>query len=134
MVNGFLRDDRAMKSARRLLLAALLAAAGMGLLDNVAFAQFQPVIGLGDCPYGYQPVCGRARKRVLVTYANACTARAAGARVVSHGVCPENCPPVFKPVCARDTAGKRKTYMNACAAGNEKAEVLRRGRCLLQQR
>lgn len=89
---------------------------------------------MGACPYAYQPVCARGRKRALVTYANACAARSAQARIVSDGVCPDNCPYIYQPVCARDADGKRRDYMNACAAKNEKAQLIRNGRCVLASR
>ena len=110
--------------------AAIVGGCVLCLQEQSALAQWQPVIGIGDCPFAYQPVCARSRKRVLVTYANACAARAILARIVSDGVCPDNCPSIYKPVCARDANGKRRTYMNACAAKNESAQIVRNTRCL----
>jgi Kazal-type serine protease inhibitor domain len=104
------------------------------LQERSALAQWQPVIRTTDCPFAYQPVCARSRKRALVTYANACAARSVLARIVSDGICPDNCTSIYKPVCARDTNGKRRTYMNACAAKNESAQIIRNVRCLLPSR
>jgi hypothetical protein len=98
--------------------------------DHSAEAQWQPVIHPAECSHAYQPVCAKSRRRVLVTYANACAARSSLARIVSDGACPDNCPSIYKPVCARDTNGKRRTYPNACAAKNDNAQVIRNGRCL----
>jgi hypothetical protein len=94
-------------------------------------AQGQPLIFLGPCgEFGYHPVCARARKNVLVTYANACIARSEGARVISDEACPIACPMIFKPVCAADGAGKRKTYGNECQANAAGAKIVRAGRCI----
>lgn len=114
---------------------ALVAALAVGSLlffeEHAVHAQWQPIIRPGECSVAYQPVCARSRRRVLVTYANACAARANRARIVSDGVCPENCPSIYKPVCARDANGKRRTFMNACAAKNENADIIRNTRCLI---
>ena len=100
--------------------------------DNSFRAHGQPVIRMDNCPHPYQPVCARSRKRVLVTFANACIARASLARIVSDGACPQDCPSVYKPVCARDVNDKRRTFMNACAANNANAKILRNTRCLVR--
>jgi hypothetical protein len=100
------------------------------LQDHSARAQWQPVIHATECSYVYQPVCAKSRKRLLVTYANACAARSSLARIVSDGACPDNCPDIYQPVCARDAKGKRRTYPNACAAKNDNAQVISNLRCL----
>lgn len=121
---------RLMRLAR---IAAL--AAGFAIVSgDFSVAQSQPVIGLGSCPYVYQPVCARSRKRVMVTYANACAARADRARVIADGACPADCPTRYAPVCARGASGARKTYMNSCAAGKDKAHIIRSGRCMFPSR
>jgi hypothetical protein len=113
--------------------ATIVAGCVFFLPEHSARAQWQPVIHTSGCPFAYQPVCAN-RKRVLVTYANACTARSALARIVSDGVCPENCPSIYKPVCAHGADGKRRTYANACAAKNDNAQIIRNTRCLLPSR
>lgn len=96
-------------------------------------AQGQPLIMPGPCAeFGYHPVCGRSRERVLATYVNACAARSAGARVISDGACPAACPMIFKPVCAIGADGKRKTYGNDCQAMAAGAIIIRNTRCLLR--
>jgi hypothetical protein len=102
--------------------------------NDFAFAQWGPIAGAGNCPYLYQPVCAKSRKRALVTYANACAAGLDRARIVSDGACPDNCPQTYKPVCARDANGLRRTYANACAANKDNAQIVRNGRCLLPSR
>ena len=92
-------------------------------------AQWQPVIHTTACPFAYQPVCAR-KKGVLVTYSNACVARANQGRIVSDGVCPEDCPAIYKPVCARDANGTRRTYANTCIAKKQNAQIIRNTRCL----
>jgi hypothetical protein len=119
---------------KRLARIAALAAGFAALSGDFSLAQWQPVIGLGSCPYAYQPVCARSRKRVMVTYANACAARADQARVVADGSCPADCPPGYAPVCARGANGARKTYMNSCAAEKDKAHIVRSGRCMFPSR
>ena len=121
-----------MTNRKRLICVAAIAAGFASCLpQHPAIAQRQPATHMTGCPFAYQPVCARSKKRVLVTYANACAARSVNAWIVSDGVCPDNCPSVYKPVCARDTSGKRRTYMNACAAKNENAQVIRNTRCLI---
>lgn len=105
-----------MSSRRRCCAAAIVFGFLFFAGTHPARAQGQPVIRLGECAVAYQPVCARSRKRVLVTYANACVARATLARIVSDGECPENCPSIYKPVYARDANGKRRAFMNACTA------------------
>jgi len=123
-----------MTNRKRLICVAAIAAGFASCLpQHPAIAQWQPVTHMTGCPFAYQPVCAK-RKRVLVTYANACTARSALARIVSDGVCPDNCPSVYKPVCARGADGKRRTYANACAAKNDNAQIIRNTRCLLPSR
>jgi hypothetical protein len=123
-----------MKRCKRLVLTSLVFVGCVFSAENhSAFAQWQPVIRQDGCPT-YQPVCARARKSVLVTYANACAAKSALARVVADGVCPDNCPHIYKPVCARGADGQRKNYLNSCAAKNEQAQLVRNGRCLLPSR
>ncbi len=110
-----------------LLTAAWLAAT----VATPAAAQGQPLIMAGPCAsFGYHPVCARGRKDGLITYVNACIARADGARIVSVGACPANCPMIFKPVCAVDTGGKRRTFGNECQARIAGARILRNARCI----
>ena len=111
-------------------ITAIVAGCFFFLQEHSALAQWQSVIHTTNCPFAYQPVCA-SRKRTLITYANACAARSALARIVSDGVCPDNCPSIYQPVCARDANGKRRTYANACAAKNENAKIVRNARCLL---
>lgn len=102
-----------------------------GLNATPAAAQGQPLVFLGPCgEFGYRPVCARARKNMLITYANACIARSEGSRVISDEACPTACPMIFKPVCASDASGQRKTYGNDCQAKAAGAQVVRRGRCM----
>src|SRR5215212_10041020 len=91
----------AMTRCKRLLpvVAALF---GAIVAADCAFAQHQPVIRPGMCSFQYQPVCALARKRTLITYGNACDAKAARARIVADGACDDACPHIYKPVCARD--------------------------------
>lgn len=120
------------KNRKQFVVAVAIALGSLFISDtHPARAQGQPVIRLGECAFAYQPVCARSRKRVLVTYANACVARANLGHIVADGVCPENCPSVYKPVCARDADGKRRTFMNACAAKKENAKIIRNTRCLI---
>ncbi len=121
-----------MKNCKRSAFAAVIAIGFLPLLEpDAARAQGQPIIRLGECAVAYQPVCARSRRRVLVTYANACVARANLARIVGDGACPDDCPSIYKPVCARDANGKRRTFMNACAAKNGNAKIIRNTRCFL---
>jgi hypothetical protein len=109
--------------------AALCIAAAA--IPSPALAQGQPIIVMGPCTEeGYRPVCARSRRGILVTYANACMARSARARVINEGACVAACPAIFQPVCAVDASGKRKTYANDCAAKAAGAKVVRRGRCI----
>ena len=91
-------------------------------------AQGQPLIKMGACPYGYLPVCA-VKKRTLVTYVNACSAKGDGARVVSHRGCIEGCPRQYAPVCAVDGSGARSTFGNACEAEKVGAKIVRNRGC-----
>jgi hypothetical protein len=124
----------AMTHSKRSLLAVAALSGAVCFAGGSARAQYQPVIRPGVCSFQYQPVCAVSRKRTLITYGNACDAKAARARIVSDGACNDACPHIYKPVCARDADGARKTYANECAAKSAKAEIIRRGRCLLPSR
>lgn len=123
----------AMTHYKRLLLVVAALSGALFSAGGSALAQHQPLIRPGACTFQYQPVCAVARKRTLVTYGNACSAKSALARIVSDGACNDACPHLYKPVCARDANGARKTFANACTATAAKADVIRRGRCLLPQ-
>ena len=113
------------------LLLIIAALSGAIVAADGALAQYQPIIRPGVCSFQYQPVCAVSRKRTLVTYGNACDAKAARARILSDGACNDACSHIYTPVCARDAKGARKTFANACMAKAAKAEIIRRGRCLL---
>lgn len=81
------------------------------------------------CTRQFDPVCTRTVKGVLTTFTNACTAKAAGAAILSKGRCDElKCPPIELAVCARKD-GKNRTFANACVAEKEGAAVLLRDKC-----
>ena len=122
-----------MTHCRRLLLIAAALSGAIVFSAGSAPAQYQPIIRPGLCSFQYQPVCGVVRKRTLITYGNACDAKAARARIVSDDAC-DPCSHIYKPVCARDANGARKTFANECTAKAAKAEIIRRGRCLLPLR
>ena len=81
------------------------------------------------CTTQYDPVCARSVKGVLVTYANECNAKQAGAAVIAPGTCERvKCPPAELTVCARKD-GKNANYTNSCVAEKEGASVLLRDKC-----
>ncbi len=121
----------AMIHFKRLLLIIAVLCGALFFAAKSALAQYQPLIRPGVCTFQYQPVCAVARKRTLVTYGNACAAKAVGARIVADGACNDACSHLYKPVCARVAKGARKTFANECTAKAAKAEIIRRGRCLL---
>jgi hypothetical protein len=98
------------------------------LAPQTALAQGQPLIKMGACPEGYFPVCA-VKKRMLVTYVNACAAKGVGARVVSHRACIDGCTRQYAPVCAIDGAGARVTFGNACEAEKSGAKIVRNRGC-----
>ncbi len=113
-------------SSRNAIAAAILLAL---LWPGPAGGQGQPLIMAGPCAGGgYLPVCA-VRKRTLVTYVNACTARGAGARVINDHGCHEGCPRRYAPVCAIDKHGSRSTFGNACEAERSGAQVVRNRGC-----
>ncbi len=84
----------------------------------------------------FQPVCARRGDRQR-TFANACTARAAGYRIVRPGECraqsnrperPQICTREYRPVCARKN-GQRRTFGNACSAQAAGYRIVRPGQC-----
>ena len=79
------------------------------------------------CPRIYAPVCSAD----LLTYANACEAERAGARIKYAGLCEEqgkNCPNVYQPVCGID----KHTYDNKCLLENAGTKLAYAGMCLGQ--
>jgi hypothetical protein len=121
-----------MKLASAVAFALALAAMLPG--SRNALSQHQPLIGFGACAGPYDPVCARSRKKVLITYPNACLASSDRAKVIAKGACPEACPTIYSPVCAIDDAGHRKTYGNACQAKTAGARLLSNRRCGLTLR
>jgi hypothetical protein len=114
--------------------ALAIALAAIPLDARIVHAQGQPLIALGTCPGLYDPVCARSRKKVLITYPNACLASSDRAKIISKGVCAEACPTIYSPVCAVDEAGHRRTYGNACQAKAAGARILSNRRCGLTLR
>ena len=66
----------AMIHFKRLLLIIATLCGALFFAGDDALAQYQPLIRPGACTFQYQPVCAVARKRTLVTYGNACAAKA----------------------------------------------------------
>jgi hypothetical protein len=120
-----------MAARARSLFATAIFLAALCLADSrPASALYQPVIRAGQCSFIYNPVCGLARKRALITYANECDAKAARSRIVAYEACAPDCPTIYNPVCARDGGGKRKTYANECTAKKAGVQIIRHTRCL----
>jgi hypothetical protein len=106
-------------------LTLLTLIAGYYLSPSAAQAQpAQPKF----CTEIFQPVCARTKTGTLQTFGNACTARAAGATVVSQGACHFFCPLIWQPVCGRKD-GVNRTYANSCTAMANGAVVLADGQC-----
>ena len=84
-------------------------------------------------PRSSNPVCALGRNGTRATYANACVARASGARILHAGEClagsPFSCFLIYSPVCARNLLGIRRTYSNLCEAELANAVVLSNGPC-----
>ncbi len=102
--------------------------AGVVVAPDAVLAQGQPLIKLGACPHGYYPVCA-VKKRILVTYVNACAATGVGARVITEHACMEGCPRQYAPVCAIDASGTRRTFGNSCEAEKSGAKLVRKRGC-----
>lgn len=85
------------------------------------------------CTKEFNPVCALGRNGTRATYANACVARASGARILHAGEClagsPFSCFLIYSPVCARNLLGIRRTYSNLCEAELANAVVLSNGPC-----
>ncbi|WP_157017517.1 Kazal-type serine protease inhibitor domain-containing protein [Mesorhizobium xinjiangense] len=86
------------------------------------------------CTREYAPVCGQ-RGNTRRTFANACTARAAGYRVNRRGPCgasssgsPAVCTREHAPVCGQ-RGGRTRTFSNACLARSAGYRVDHRGAC-----
>ncbi|MGH6763901.1 MAG: Kazal-type serine protease inhibitor domain-containing protein [Phyllobacterium sp.] len=100
------------------LAAAMLALAAC----TVPMDQGRPVLpsqNAGICTLEYVPVCGQ-RRNDRQTFANSCTARAAGFRVLHRGECGSGssadvCGSQVQPVCAR-RGTQTRTFQNACRA------------------
>ena len=107
----------------RILSFALLAAmAGLATPSHAA---------VKVCPQIYQPVCAVTPAGPRETYANACMALRAHARMLHSGRCVGPfCFFIFSPVCARNPAThKPQTYSNLCASENANATLIHDGPC-----
>jgi len=86
------------------------------------------------CTFEHDPVCGR-RGEQQRTFANACLARSAGYRIISHGECrrerprkPVACTAIYRPVCGI-RRGQTRTFSNACVAEAENYRIIGDGPC-----
>lgn len=114
---------------RRLKVAVAVATAALPLAYFAASDQ-AAARSKGACTREYRPVCALARSGVRKTYANACMARSAGARILHPGRCfGEVCTMIYDPVCARDRKGMRRTYPSLCVASNAGAAFIAKGEC-----
>ena len=108
-------------------------ATGLALLASLAIGTFtgqQTAVAAGICPLVVLPVCALKKDGTRETFANACFARRAHARVLHAGDCNGRiCSFIYDPVCARDPQGFRRTYSNLCIAENADAVFLRKGAC-----
>ena len=108
-----------------------IASALMLAFAMLAFAPANEASAQRGCTREYRPVCALKRDGTRDTFANACVARNARARVLHDNPCARGpmCAFIYDPVCARDPRGIRRTYGNLCMAENDNAVVLRKGRC-----
>ena len=81
------------------------------------------------CPTLYDPVCAVKRGGAPETFANACLANSAHARILHKGRCTGPICFFFKQVCARVPGKRPQTFASVCAAENAKATVLYDGPC-----
>jgi hypothetical protein len=115
---------------RALRLVLLLLAAAVSLLATASTSEAKK--RQTGCTMIYLPVCALNRDGSRSTYANACLAKNAGARILHPGQCvgsPFFCFLMYSPVCARSPLGKRRTYPNLCEAENANAVLLHNGAC-----
>jgi len=115
--------------SRALRLVLLLLTAAVSLLATASTSEAKK--RQTACTKIYLPVCALNRDGSRSTYANACLARNAGARILHPGQCVGGpfCFFIYSPVCARSPLGKRRTYPNLCEAENANAVLLHKGAC-----
>jgi hypothetical protein len=98
----------------------------------LAGAALSQPVARGACPDVVEPVCGRKAGH-NETYTNSCLARAAKARIIAQGRCPESCSVIYAPVCGLADGIRFRTYPNACEAVMAGARVIRHKRCLFDR-
>jgi hypothetical protein len=84
------------------------------------------------CPRIYRPVCALNPAGVRMTYANACVARAAHAKILHPGKCigGQFCNFIWMPVCAINPFSNiPQTYPNLCVAEHDNAVWRHNGPC-----
>ena len=114
---------------KRIWSKVLLGAAFVGAV--LAFGSVPQQADARICPFIYRPVCGLSPAGVRVTYANACLARAAHAKILAPGKClGPICDLLWKPVCAIDPFLKHpRTFSSLCWAEIHNAVFLYNGPC-----
>jgi hypothetical protein len=108
---------------------ALLSAAA---LATAVAAAPRDAVAAPKCSDIYKPVCAVAPSGMNQTYPNACSARAAHARILAPGQClgPICVFLIVDPVCARNpVTHRRQTYSNLCLAESAHATLIHDGAC-----
>jgi hypothetical protein len=104
---------------------ALIVTAGLLVVSGAAAAP-------KTCPHRNRPVCALTKDAKRSTFANACTAENAAARILHDGECEggDVCSMLYAPVCAIDpAAGGEKTYSSLCVAEHGNAKIVHDGAC-----
>lgn len=121
----------------RSVVLALLSAVLMSCTVVVDDRDPLPDRGPRFCTRDYQPVCA-SRGGDRQTFSNACSAEAAGYRVIRYGECrgggdydrePEYCTREYRPVCAVNRLGAVRDFPNACEARAAHYRVVGDGPC-----
>jgi len=121
----FSEGEENMTKARLVLLSCALLAG----LASASFAPQEAAARPKICPQIFEPVCAVTRTGARESFANACQAQAAHARVLHAGRCIGPICIFFRQVCARVPGHKPQTFSSVCTAEQANATVLHDGPC-----